>query len=1302
MASQAPRQSNSKPKSRHRRLKNLVRPLCMQLEDRVTPALFNIQGPYSYSGLSNNGCVATADLNKDGFEDAILTDFGTGYGSPIDSGTPASKINILYGKSGGGFNNVQKDTGGKNVGFVCIADINGDGYPDAVVVNANQENTGSVSVFKNDGAGNLSLVGSPFSSWGNNACWVGLADMTGDGVLDVIVSNFGKDDGTGENVVGNNVTIFQGNSDAQGHGDFTFSGSPITTLAPEIQFVPISLAIADFDGDGIKDIVAVSPGVPSDYGQPYPDGSIYSFRGTGSGGFADPNIFDTGGVFPVNIQSGDLNGDSKPDLVIANAGDPNASPEFQNNAVGVLLNVGTPGNMDFGVTNSITANCHGTFAVAISDFDLDGKADIAAVNYGSELGSSPAAFVSVYMGNGSGSFSPGSPGTYDTNTHLGGGQYLAVGDFDANGTPDLIVAHASNLVGLLLNTSTAPGPAVTINQASGQADPTNGSSITFDVAFSTGVTGFDSASDVDLSGSTGGGSGLSASIAQVDSSHYTVTVTGMSGTGTVKATIPAGAATAISGGQSSQASTSTDNQVGYDYVAPTVTINQAAGQADPTTSSPINFAVVFSEPINAATFTGADISFTGSTVGGTLSASVTDSGNHTNFTVAVTGMNGAGTVVATIPADGVQDPAGNNNTASTSTDNTVTYGSGSTPSVTINQGSGQADPTNSSPISFDVHFSEPVTGFDGSDILFTGSTVQGTLSAGVSGSSPGQDYTVTVTGMVGTGTVVASIPANAAVNNIGTGNSASTSADNSVTFDGDPPSVTINQAVGQADPTNVSNIKFDVKFSEPVIGFDQNDISLAGSSVGGTLSIDVTGSLDTYTVTVTGMTTRGFVIASIPAGAAHDAVGNSSLASTSTDNSVEFLNTGTVGFTQAVYSAAEDDVNNETTYVTITVTRAGQTDGAVSIHYSTSDNTARTDGQANRGRADYTPTSGTLSWDDQEGGDKTFTIPILSDKVNEGKELINLTLDNPVGSPNLAATTATVAINPSDGQGPGKYLDDDGDKYRISLLGRTGSLVYYRTDPDGDGRGPIESIVLTDTLPDPLHPRAGLVIAVTKVKTSTDGGTVGLGSITGSGLRYITARKANLNLEGINLDGYLGSLLIGNIANGADITTGRTDNPRQKTRINALVIGDGTDINVGAGISALYTAQMGDGSVTAASIGTMVVRTSMASDITADSLGALTVRGDMAGDVNITGSVRNMFVRGNFTGDVNVGGVGVDPARKALSWFRVVGIVSDSDIMVMGNVGGVVVAPSATADYSPATPGPMFQPTTPDLRSQQQ
>jgi hypothetical protein len=73
-----------------------------------------------------------------------------------------------------------------------------------------------------------------------------------------------------------------------------------------------------------------------------------------------------------------------------------------------------------------------------------------------------------------------------------------------------------------------------------------------------------------------------------------------------------------------------------------------------------------------------------------------------------------------------------------------------------------------------------------------------------------------------------------------------------------------------------------------VTGFDAGDIDLSASTAGGNLVAQVTGSGSTYTVSVTGMTSTGTVAASVIAGAAQDAAGNLSLASTSTDNEVTF------------------------------------------------------------------------------------------------------------------------------------------------------------------------------------------------------------------------------------------------------------------------------------------------------------------------------------------------------------------------------------------------------------------------------
>jgi hypothetical protein len=185
-------------------------------------------------------------------------------------------------------------------------------------------------------------------------------------------------------------------------------------------------------------------------------------------------------------------------------------------------------------------------------------------------------------------------------------------------------------------------------------------------------------SDVALSGTAG------ATTATVTGSgqDYDVAVSGMTSNGTVTASIAAAQAHDAAG-NGNTASTSTDNQVTYDATRPSVTINQAATQSDPTSVQPILFTVVFSEVVTG--FGNASTSLAGSTAGGSMITNVYDSGDHKTYTVKVSGMTTAGTVVASINANQAQDAAGNQNTASTSTDNSVTWqpSAGGTPTVTI-------------------------------------------------------------------------------------------------------------------------------------------------------------------------------------------------------------------------------------------------------------------------------------------------------------------------------------------------------------------------------------------------------------------------------------------------------------------------------------------------------------------------------------------------------------------------------------------------------------------------------------------
>src|SRR5262249_17061911 len=149
--------------------------------------------------------------------------------------------------------------------------------------------------------------------------------------------------------------------------------------------------------------------------------------------------------------------------------------------------------------------------------------------------------------------------------------------------------------------------------------------------------------------------------------------------------------------------TSADNVVTLDTTPPSVTINQAAGQADPTRLLPINFTVVFSEPVTG--FAGNGVSLSGSTAN-VSSATKTVTGGGTTYNVAINNVTSNGsTVIASISAQAAQDLAGNNCLASTSTDNTVILDNVS-PTVTINQANGQSDPTTTLPINYTVVFSE--------------------------------------------------------------------------------------------------------------------------------------------------------------------------------------------------------------------------------------------------------------------------------------------------------------------------------------------------------------------------------------------------------------------------------------------------------------------------------------------------------------------------------------------------------------------------------------------------------------------
>ena len=114
------------------------------------------------------------------------------------------------------------------------------------------------------------------------------------------------------------------------------------------------------------------------------------------------------------------------------------------------------------------------------------------------------------------------------------------------------------------------------------------------------------------------------------------------------------------------------------------------------------------------------------------------------------------------------------------------------PTVTLTQASWQADPTNAQPINYSVTFSEAVSVFEPADVSLAGSTA-GVSSATVAVSGSGTAYTIGVINISGDGTIVASIPQGAVQDVAGNLSQASTSTDNTVTYDATRPTATINR-----------------------------------------------------------------------------------------------------------------------------------------------------------------------------------------------------------------------------------------------------------------------------------------------------------------------------------------------------------------------------------------------------------------------------------------------------------------------------------------------------------------------------
>lgn len=226
--------------------------------------------------------VAIGDLNRDGKPDLAVANYAAG------------TVSVLWGDGAGGFAAPADVTVGALSGALVIGDFNGDGAPDLAVANQGDDD---VSVLENDGAGGfptrLDLPSGP------SPRAVAVADVNGDGRLDLLVAN-GR-----ESVGDDSVSVLLANG-MSGFGPR--QGFP-TGLNPN------SIAVGDLDGDGRPDLVTANTGVvPSGTGA---SNTVSVLLGTGTGEFG-PNADFVTGDGPISVALADLNGDGRLDLVAAN------------------------------------------------------------------------------------------------------------------------------------------------------------------------------------------------------------------------------------------------------------------------------------------------------------------------------------------------------------------------------------------------------------------------------------------------------------------------------------------------------------------------------------------------------------------------------------------------------------------------------------------------------------------------------------------------------------------------------------------------------------------------------------------------------------------------------------------------------------------------------------------------------------------------------------------------------------------------------------------------------------------------
>ena len=310
-------------------------------------------------------------------------------------------------------------TTGTNPINVVIGDIDGDGKIDIVVPNYGHRDGNTVSVFRNTSTSASTSFNSKIDfTTGTGPGDVAIGDADGDGRPDLVVTN----------LVSNTASVLRNTSASGSITASSFASKADLTTGAEANGV----AICDVDGDGKPDIVVTN----------WQSSSVSIFRNISESGSITASSFAPKVDFATDSSSQyvaiyDMDGDGKPDLILTN---------YYSNTISVFRNISTLGSISFAPRVDFTAGINPN-GIAICDVDGDGKPDIVVTNFGSNT-------VSVFRNTGtSGSISFASKVDLTTGTQPA---FVAIGDVDGDGKPDLVVSnYGSNTVSVFKNSSTS-------------------------------------------------------------------------------------------------------------------------------------------------------------------------------------------------------------------------------------------------------------------------------------------------------------------------------------------------------------------------------------------------------------------------------------------------------------------------------------------------------------------------------------------------------------------------------------------------------------------------------------------------------------------------------------------------------------------------------------------------------------------------------------------------------------------------------------------------------------------------------